>query len=175
MATQCMKLDNTAFLIEKLASDCAPLQFVRELTSNSLQAIQARRESGWAGDGRIIWDVDWAYLSIAGAYKLQISDNGTGMKGPEIEKYINHLSSSGRIQDFAKNFGLGAKITGCVSNPAGLNYKSWVDGNGVLASLWKDPEVGYGLRQLELGDGKFSRQEGLDSGLRPPRWIIHKF
>ena len=58
-----MKLDNTAFLIEKLASDCAPLQFVRELTSNSLQAIQARRESGWAGDGRIIWDVDWAYLS----------------------------------------------------------------------------------------------------------------
>ena len=26
-----------------------------------------------------------------------------------------------------------------------------------------------------LGDGKFSRQESLDSGVRPPRWIIHRF
>jgi hypothetical protein len=27
----------------------------------------------------------------------------------------------------------------------------------------------------ERGDGKFSRQESLDSGLRPPRWVIHRF
>jgi Protein of unknown function (DUF2782) len=27
----------------------------------------------------------------------------------------------------------------------------------------------------DLGDGKFSRQESLDSGVRPPRWVIHKF
>ena len=27
----------------------------------------------------------------------------------------------------------------------------------------------------DLGDGKFVRQESLDSGLRVPRWIIHKF
>lgn len=27
----------------------------------------------------------------------------------------------------------------------------------------------------DQGDGKFSRQESLDSGLRPPRWIIKKF
>ncbi len=27
----------------------------------------------------------------------------------------------------------------------------------------------------DRGDGKFSRQESLDSGLRPPRWIIHSF
>ena len=25
------------------------------------------------------------------------------------------------------------------------------------------------------GDGKFSRQESLDSGVRPPRWVIHSF
>jgi hypothetical protein len=25
------------------------------------------------------------------------------------------------------------------------------------------------------GDGKFARQEGLDSGFRPPRWIIKRF
>jgi hypothetical protein len=27
----------------------------------------------------------------------------------------------------------------------------------------------------DRGDGKFARQESLDSGMRPPRWIIHKF
>ncbi len=27
----------------------------------------------------------------------------------------------------------------------------------------------------DRGDGKFSRQESLDSGLRPPRWTIHSF
>lgn len=27
----------------------------------------------------------------------------------------------------------------------------------------------------DRGDGKFTRQESLDSGLRVPRWIIHKF
>ena len=27
----------------------------------------------------------------------------------------------------------------------------------------------------DRGDGKFSRMESLDSGVRPPRWVIHKF
>jgi hypothetical protein len=27
----------------------------------------------------------------------------------------------------------------------------------------------------QLGDGKFSRQESHDSGLRPPLWVIHQF
>jgi len=27
----------------------------------------------------------------------------------------------------------------------------------------------------DRGDGKFARQESLDSGFRPPQWIIHKF
>ena len=25
------------------------------------------------------------------------------------------------------------------------------------------------------GDGRFSRQNSLDSGLRPPMWVIHEF
>ena len=27
----------------------------------------------------------------------------------------------------------------------------------------------------ERGDGKFARQDSLDSGFRPPRWVIHRF
>lgn len=27
----------------------------------------------------------------------------------------------------------------------------------------------------DKGDGRFARQDGLDSGVRVPRWVIHKF
>ena len=27
----------------------------------------------------------------------------------------------------------------------------------------------------DRGDGKFARQDQLDSGVRPPRWVIHRF
>lgn len=27
----------------------------------------------------------------------------------------------------------------------------------------------------ERGDGKFSRQESFDTGIRPPMWVIHQF
>ena len=27
----------------------------------------------------------------------------------------------------------------------------------------------------DRGDGKFARQDHLDSGVRPPRWVIHRF
>ena len=27
----------------------------------------------------------------------------------------------------------------------------------------------------DRGDGKFSRQDSLDSGVRPPQWVIHRF
>ena len=27
----------------------------------------------------------------------------------------------------------------------------------------------------DLGDGRFVRQDGLDTGLRPPRWVIHRW
>ena len=38
------------------------------------------------------------------------------------------------------------------------------------------PQVGPPYYLLDdQGDGKFSRRESLDSGVRPPRWVIHKF
>lgn len=152
-----MKVDNTAFLLEKLAADCSPLQYVRELTENAVQAITERRNRGWTGDGFVFWDVDWRLVEGRDnpVYKLQVTDNGTGMSGPEIQKYINHLAASAREQDVTKNFGVGAKITACVKNPHGLIYKSWVDGSGVYARLFKDEEIGYGLQQLQLPTGEF--------------------
>ncbi len=48
--------------------------------------------------------------------------------------------------------------------------------NGRLYMIKVTPKIGdpYYLVD-ERGDGKFARQESLDSGLRPPRWILKKF
>ena len=93
-ATQPMTVGNPTFLVDRLGLDCGPLQFVRELNQNALEAIDKRRASGWADDGMVVWDVDWTLAENYGIYKLQVSDNGSGMTGPQIEMYINSLSSS---------------------------------------------------------------------------------
>ena len=49
-----MTVHNTGFLLDRLGQDCHPLQYLRELTQNSIEAIQ---RSG--SPGEIIWDVEW--------------------------------------------------------------------------------------------------------------------
>ena len=47
---------------------------------------------------------------------------------------------------------------------------------GKLYMIKVTPKVGAPYYLVdEKGDGKFARQESLDSGIRPPRWIIHRF
>jgi hypothetical protein len=48
--------------------------------------------------------------------------------------------------------------------------------NGKLYMIKITPKNGIPYYLVDdQGDGKFARQEGLDSGIRPPRWIIHRF
>jgi hypothetical protein len=47
---------------------------------------------------------------------------------------------------------------------------------GRLYMIKITPKVGKPYYLVDdQGDGKFSRQESLDSGVRPPRWVIHRF
>ncbi len=47
---------------------------------------------------------------------------------------------------------------------------------GRLYMIKVTPKVGAPYYLVDdKGDGKFARQESLDSGFRPPRWIIHRF
>ena len=47
---------------------------------------------------------------------------------------------------------------------------------GKLYMIKITPKVGPPYYLVDdLGDGKFSRQERLDSGLRVPRWVIKRF
>lgn len=48
--------------------------------------------------------------------------------------------------------------------------------SGRLYMIKITPKIGKPYYLVDdRGDGKFSRQESLDSGVRPPRWIIHNF
>jgi len=171
--TSQMRVDNTTFMIERLAQDCAPYQYIRELTQNSFDALRRKRELGWVGEGTVAWDVDWNLVQSSGYYKLQITDNGTGMGPNEIERYINRLSSSTGTQSMEQNFGIGAKITAGVENPLGLVYKSWteVNPNGIFATLWKDTDANvYGLKQYQVGDS-YQHYAPLDSRVSKPAEI----
>ena len=47
---------------------------------------------------------------------------------------------------------------------------------GKLYMIKITPKVGKPYYLVDdRGDGKFARQESLDSGVRPPRWVIHSF
>ncbi|MCI0335068.1 MAG: ATP-binding protein [Planctomycetes bacterium] len=146
-----MRVANMTFMLERLAQDCAPLQFVRELTQNSIDSIKAHG----GHPGEIHWDVDWIThdLEPSDGYKLSIIDTGIGMTGQEMVSYINQLSSSMHEQSKHGNFGMGAKIATAPRNTQGVVYLSWKDGVGSMIHLWKDPATGtYGLRRHENGE-----------------------
>jgi hypothetical protein len=164
--TKLMQVGNTSFMLDRLGEDCGPLQFLRELTQNSIEAIQRRPEKA----GEIVWDVDWNTYSLTDAFKLCVIDTGIGMTGEEMIKYINALSSSINELSSTGNYGVGAKIAAAPRNRAGLIYLSWKDGVGYMIHLWRDPTTGqYGLRQLELPDGGIGYWAYVQDDVKPPQ------
>lgn len=159
-----MKVDKLGFLVDRLGEDCSPLQYLRELTQNSIEAIGRTPD----GVGEVIWDVDWNTLDLRGVYKLSITDTGQGMTGEDLERFINHLSASVQEQSFEGNYGVGAKIAGATRNHAGMLYLSWRDDRGSMSHLWRDSDLGeYGFKRFELDDGNYSEVPVPDEALKP--------
>jgi hypothetical protein len=145
-----MTVSNMTFLVNRMGEDCSPLQFVRELTQNALDALQSSHA------GEVIWDVDWTYFQHTGVRKLACIDTGMGMSGEQMVRFINELSSSIHEQSPSGNFGVGAKIAAAPRNPHGLVYKSWANGVGTMVHLWLDPARNvYGLKRWPGNGGEF--------------------
>lgn len=161
-----LQVHDVGFLLDRLGEDCHPLQFLRELTQNAIEAILKTPDKR----GQIVWDVDWLSLDLGdhSTYKLSITDTGCGMTGDEMRQYINQLSSSGSIQSSAGNYGVGAKVAAATRNHAGLIYLSWKNGKGAMIHLWRNPENGqYGLRQIGRPDGTYEHWAELDDMVKP--------
>ncbi|MFY9588429.1 MAG: hypothetical protein WAT66_13335, partial [Actinomycetota bacterium] len=151
-------------MLDRLGRDCSPLQFIRELTQNSIEAILQKPDR----KGDIVWDVDWNYHALTGIFKLCIVDGGIGMTGDEMVRYINQLSSSVHEQSHEGNFGVGAKIAAATRNHAGLVYMSWKDAAGSMIHLWRDPETRqYGLVQHQHPDGSWSEVGRVEDSVKP--------
>lgn len=159
-----MSVSNMTFMLDKLGEDCSPLQFVRELTQNAIESVLKSSDK----TGEIQWDVNWNHQSLTGHTKLAVIDNGIGMTGEEMVKYINKLSSSINEQRRDGNFGVGAKISALPKNHEGLVYLSWKDGKGYIIHLWRDPNTDeYGLKRMSHPDGKEEYWGYIDDALKP--------
>ena len=112
-----MTVNNIGFLLDRLGQDCHPLQYIRELTKNSMEAIERT-----GSDGVITWDYEPIAFELEGIRRLCIIDTGDGMTGEEMVKFINQLSSSASKQSLQGNYGVGAKIAAATRNPAGVSY-----------------------------------------------------
>lgn len=164
-----MDVKNTGFLLDRLGQDCHPLQFLRELTQNAIEAI-----TRIGGTGEIFWDVDWVTFEQSNLMKLCVIDTGEGMSGADMVDHINRLSSSGAAQSLAGNYGVGAKIAAATRNHVGLVYLSWREGPGTMIHLWRDPRDGtYGLKQLARADGTFTEFIEVDDGAKPEQLSSH--
>lgn len=165
-----MSVENMTFMIDRLHKDCSPLQFIRELTQNGIEAISTLHNS----KGEIIWDVDWNRFALTHTYKLAIIDTGIGMTGEEMVQYINSLSSSVHIQSMEANFGVGAKITAVPRNHAGMIYLSWKEGLGYMIHVWRDPATGvYGLRRFDRPDGTAEYWTQIEDTIKPDQIDKH--
>ena len=147
-----MKTRNTSFSIDQLGKNCGKLQYVRELTQNSIEAIV-----GDKGKGEIFWTFDREEYAESDCHKLCIIDTGPGMDGEDLRSLMNHMYSSGKNQSVDGNFGIGAKVAGLYRSPKGLIYKCYKDGKGVIGEFIRRESDGeYGLRQQDEGDGSVS-------------------
>jgi len=159
-----MTVHNFGFLLDLLGRDCAPLQYVRELTQNAIQAVERSGKPG-----QIIWDADWISYDLGGEpKKVCIVDTGDGMTGEEMIQFINQLSRSGSKQSFSGNYGVGAKISAATKNPAGVIYQSWKNGEGYMVQLERNPATDeYGLHQWKLSGDTYGYYCPLDDAVRP--------
>ena len=135
---------DVGFLLERLSLEAGPMLFARELTRNAIDA----------GAERISWDIDWDRYRATRVPKLVCVDDGEGMAAGQLVDHFGSLFSTGRSLGHDANFGVGGKISTAVFNPAGVEVRSFRDGQGHVVVLRADPDSGeFGLAPVGADGG----------------------
>lgn len=142
MATKSLKVDNNSRIVEILGAQAEPLQSLRELVQNSIEA----------GAKNIQVGLYVPYYTDKGLKKLAVWDDGRGMTAEELVKNINSLAvDNEKAQGLGGNFGIGSKVACLYRNPFGVHYFSWTkdsqEGQHIIA--YRDENGVYGLYEDE--------------------------
>lgn len=129
-------------MIEKLAEELPPSQFLREFTENGSQN----------GATKVVWGVTLFPVeqedgSIKHVPKLSVVDNGVGMSPVELDRNLRTMYETGNGKKYGENFGIGARISAATRNKAGIYFLSWQNGVGHYTLFCQDENGQYGLHQ----------------------------
>lgn len=162
-----LQVVNVRFIIDRLYQDCAPGQFIRELTQNGTEWLVG-------GQGQVIWTIHRPMYDATGAIKLCCIDTGRGMTGPELVKHTRGISQSGRPQSMKENFGVGGRISTVPANPEGVIYLSWVNGQGAMVILkYNQASDRYQLETIEQPDGSHNLWAPIPDTMKPSQIDQH--
>ena len=140
-----MGFGNPTNTIERIYRDSDPLQFLRELVTNSIEAKATKIEV--SPEQRI--------GQTQGIWRLMVRDNGIGMSAEQMKNYLNNFSEGGKsIGGVHENFGIGSKTSLLPWNRAGVVVISYTEESqrGNMIKLCFNEDSGeYGLARLRNG------------------------
>lgn len=120
---------SVANFVDRMHGECAELQWLRELVVNSVEAIAATGERGKILVHSIEQDMG---EGLENTRKLAVTDTGEGIAANQLySSFQVAMTSRGR-----GNFGIGAKISSLPLNPAGMIYRSLVEGAEPAELIW---------------------------------------
>lgn len=144
-----MTVGGVQHLVERAHRESAPMQFVRELVVNAIEAKATR----------IVIGPEWRAVEALGVYRFMAADNGVGMSPAQMVRFLNTFGGGGKpIGDAHDNFGVGFKTSTLPDNHAGVVVLSWVKGDpdGSMIRLQRDPATGeYGAHQFQTASGSW--------------------
>ncbi len=143
MSFQTLQDKNPTSTLKRFMREVAPMQFVREIYMNCLEAE--------ATTMRVYFEPQY---EARGIKKLCFADDGIGMSAREMYEYLAKYNSSSKTTEgsYHDNFGIGVKATTLLSNPYGVVFLSWSEDNPDGAMIWftYDEQLDrVGLRPIE--------------------------
>ena len=115
--------------VDRMHGECSQLQWLRELVVNSIEAIAATGEGGKIFVHSIEQDMG---KGIGNVRKLAVTDTGEGIAADQLySSFQVAMTSRGK-----GNYGIGAKVAALPMNPAGMIYRSQVEGEEPAELIW---------------------------------------
>lgn len=161
------------FLVDKIGRQAGPLQKLRELVMNSIEAGATRIDIGPDPDIQVGCDERG---EPGMGPKLSFVDDGHGMTAEELEHHTLSIALSGKPQGDDLNYGIGGRVSTLVYSTYGVEYTAWKNGDGNRIRLTKKKdrqgEARYcaedfsGQRVVPVTDRPPFESEGKDSGFR---------